>query len=115
MSTLYDYGPTAIDLRLVNRRDFSMVVDVEGDRSADTFAASLQPAKRPHGVTAFTVTVGAYDAGDDTTPVTVSLADTTLDAMEAGAWVWDLKWTTAGGLERTIAAGDATILAAITP
>lgn len=110
---LYDYGPAPVDIILVAKRDFSIVVDVEGDRTADTFAASLRPV-RSATVTAFTVTVGSYDAGEDSTPVTVTMTDSTLDGLDPGAYLWDLKWTTAGGLERQLAAGSATVAAAVT-
>jgi hypothetical protein len=110
--TLYDYGPVAIDLRLVQGDDFEMVVDVEGDRDADAFAAALRPA-RGSTVTVFTTSVGAYNAGTDSTPVTITMADTTTNDL-GGIYYWDLEWTASGGAVRTIAAGVATVLVDVT-
>jgi hypothetical protein len=108
VTTLYDYGPALIDLRFTRGDDFSMVVDVEGDRDADAFAASLRP-KRSSTVVAFTTSVGAYDSGTDTTPITITMADTTTDDLVPGLYVWDLEWTASGGAVRTIAGGDAVV------
>jgi hypothetical protein len=107
--TLYDYGPAQLDIRMVRGDDFSMVVDVEGDRDADAFAAALR-TKKIAAVVPFTVSVGVYSAGLGTTPVTISMADTTTDDLVPGPHRWDLEWTTAGGAVRTIAAGDVTVL-----
>jgi hypothetical protein len=109
MPTLYDYGPAVIDLRFVRGDDFSMVVDVEGDRDADAFAAALR-TKKVAAVVAFTTAVGAYNAGLGTTPVTITMADTTTDDLTPGQYLWDLEWTASGGAVRTIASGAVTVL-----
>jgi hypothetical protein len=107
MPTLYDYGPATIDIRMVRGDDFSMVVDVEGDRDADSFAAALRTRKIA-AVVPFTVSVGAYVAPN--TPVTITMPDTTTDDLVPGPYYWDLEWTTAGGEVRTIAGGTVTVL-----
>jgi hypothetical protein len=106
--TLYDYGPAKLDIRMTRGDDFSMVVDVEGDRDADAFAAALR-TKKIGAVVAFTTSVGVYSAGLGTTPVTISMADTVTDDLVPGPYVWDLEWTS-GGNVRTIAAGDLIVL-----
>jgi hypothetical protein len=104
--TLYDYGPAKVDIRMVRGDDFSMVIDVDGDRDADAFAAALRTRKLA-AVIPFTVTVGAYSA--PSTPITIALADTTTDDLEPGPYYWDLEWTSAGAV-RTIAGGEVTVL-----
>jgi hypothetical protein len=103
---LYDYGPATIDIRMVRGDDFSMVVDVEGDRDADTFQASLR-TKKIAAVIPFTISVGAYSA--PSTPITVTMVDTTTDDLVPGPYYWDLEWTS-GSSTRTIAAGEVTVL-----
>lgn len=110
--TLYDYGPALVDIRFVAGDDFNMVVNVEGDVDADTFAAALRYLTV--GPVAFTCSVGSYNAGTDSTPVTVTMADTTTDDFAPGEYLWDLEWTTAGGVVRTVAGGTATVLPSIT-
>lgn len=110
---LYDYGPATVDIRLVRGNDFSMVVDVEGDRDADTFTAYLRPVASAT-TTAISCSAGAYNAGAGTTPVTLTIADTVTDLLTPGDHVWDLKWT-AAGVERTIAGGAVEVIANVTP
>lgn len=109
MTELYDYGPQALDIVLVQGDDFSMTVDVAGDRDADTFTAALVSAS---GVTtAFGITLGAYDGGTATTPVTLTLTDTVSGALAAAAsYKWDLQWVS-GSATRTILAGSLEVLA----
>lgn len=109
MAQTYDYGPTTVNLRFTRGDDFEMVLDVEGDRAADTFAAAV--ANRATSTeTAFTVTAGAYDGTDGTTPVTVAMNDATTAGLTPGLHDWDLQWTS-GGAVRTLLAGVATVLA----
>jgi hypothetical protein len=107
MPTLYDYGPATLDLRFARGDDFSMIVDVEGDRDADAFAAALRTKK-------ITTSVGAYDAGAGTTPVTISMADTVTDDLTPGPHLWDLEWTASGSTTRTILRGDVVVVEDIT-
>ena len=109
MAQTYDYGPTTVHLRFTRGDDFEMVLDVEGDRAADTFAASV--ANRATGTeTAFTATAGTYDSADDTTPVTVAMGYATTANLTPGLHDWDIQWTS-GGAVRTLLAGTATVLA----
>lgn len=113
MPALYDADAALLDITFVQGDDFSMVVDVEGDRSADAFAASLRRL-RGQTATAFTITVGSYDSGDDTTPVTVEMPDTTTEDLSPGEHLWDLEWTEAGGSVRTLLRGTVTVVDDVT-
>ena len=108
MATI-DYSPAEVNLRGVNvGDDFSQVLNVSGDRSAYTFAASLRP-KASATETAFTVAVGAYSAPN--TPVTLTLTDTVTSGLAAGDYVWDMQWTDASSLVLTVASGWLTVIA----
>lgn len=111
---LYDYDAALIDIRLVQGDDFEMVVDVEGDRSADDFDAACRPARSTSGGATFTTAVGSYNAGDDSTPVSITMANTDTDDLDAGRYLWDLQWTEAGGDIRTIARGGLTVVGDVT-
>lgn len=100
---LFDAGPATVDIRMSQGDDFEMVIGVEGDVSADTFAAGLQP-NTGAAPTAFTVAVGSYNAGTDETSITVTMADTVLDGFEPGLHMWGLRRTDSGQ-ERQFAAG----------
>lgn len=112
MPELYDYGPQALDIKLAQGDDFSLTVDIAGDRDADTFAAALRP-QRGSTVTSFGASVGAYDSGAGTTPVTITLADSVTGALDVGLYYWDLQWTS-GTATRTILAGDLEVLLDVT-
>jgi hypothetical protein len=111
--TLYDYGPVTLDIRFVQGDNFSMVVDVEGDRDADAFAASMRPV-RSSTTTAFTTSVGAYVGGTGLTPVTIAMDDSVTLLLTPGEYRWDLEWTAVGGAVRTIAAGYVMVLDDVT-
>jgi hypothetical protein len=113
VSILYSADAVLIDIVLVQGNDFEMVINVEGDISAYSFAAALKP-QRGTTTTTFTDAVGSYNAGTDSTPVTLTLTDAQTDALEAGFYYWDGKWTTGGGLERTIVRGALEVVRRVT-
>lgn len=112
MPELYDYGPRTLDIKLMQGDDFSMTVDIAGDRDADTFTAKLAYT-RTGVLTSFGITLGSYDSGAGTTPVTLTLADSVTDALEAGAYTWDLQWVS-GTSTRTVLAGALEVLRDVT-
>ena len=109
---LYNYGPHPLDIVLVQGDDFSMTVNVAGDRDADTFTAAMIG---PTGITtSFGITLGAYDSGAGTTPVTLTLTDTVSGALVVSpAYKWDLQWVS-GTATRTLVAGALEVLADVT-
>jgi hypothetical protein len=101
-----DRAPEVVNIVITAGNDFSAILEVEGDRAGDTFAAAF----RRVGVatpTAFTSAVpSAYVPGTNITPVTITMTDTLteLPTTVYDRYYWDLKWTS-GSSEGTIAGG----------
>jgi hypothetical protein len=108
MTLLYDVSAVPFDIAFHQGDDVEILIEVEGDISGYGFAAAMRP-QRGTTTTTFTDAVGSYNAGTNSTPVTLTLTDATTDTLEPGLYYWSGKWTTGGGLERTIAAGTAEV------
>jgi len=99
--------PEPIDIRVVRGDDFTAILEVEGDRSADTFAAAFRRVGSATVVAFTSAVAGAYVPLTDVTPVTLSFTDTISDALGVtiyDRYFWSFKWTV-GAAEATIAAG----------
>lgn len=104
-------GGVILPLTIDRGGAFAEVMAVQGNRSADAFAASLRANPDASGSTLadFTITVGAYNAASDLTPVTLALtkaATAALPADDEGDGViylaMTMLWDPAGSAAQTL-------------
>lgn len=107
--SVYDFGPGKLDLVLVAGDDFSLPLQISGDRSAYTFAAYLEPTA---GGTSVAFTVGSATYAGGVTSLTLSLANTATDAL-AGEYVWACRWTDGSSKLRTILQGSVRVISEV--